>query len=139
MPALDRASLLVEVYGTNRQLIAPAGGLLITLRDGYQKQLHRDFHKSAKVLFEVPFRNNLADALTVIAWRESFVQAGCYPVQLESTTNDPAPLQLMLLPEQCAYDFSRAASPSLDWLTPGSFTSEAYAELAQQTEVSDDT
>jgi hypothetical protein len=139
MPALDRASLLIEVYGTNRQLISPAGGLLITLRDGYQKQLHCEFHKSAKVLFEVPFRNNFADAFTVIAWGESFLQAGCHPIQVAPAKNDPAPVQLMLLPAQCSYDFGKASSPSLDWLVPKTFAPAVYAELVQQAQVNDDT
>src|SRR5262245_7524222 len=137
MTTSDRASLPVQVYGTNRQLIQSSQGVLITLRDGYQKQLHREFHKSANVVFNVPYRNSLADKFTVMAWADGFMQSGRLGIPLERDTGDPRPVKLMLLQGACRYDFADAfldrleSQRGFDWLT-GSFTRESYGDLATQ-------
>lgn len=144
MPAPDRASLPVQVYGTNRQLLQASGGVLITLRDGYQKQLHREFHKSSNVVFNVPFRNSFADKFTVVAWSDGFMQSGRIAVPLEQDEPDPHPVKLMLLPGACQYDFADARPEKLallaeyKWLT-GSFTDEGYASVVGQSSVNGET
>jgi len=138
----DRASLPVQVLGTNRQLLQSSKGVLITLRDGYQKELHREFHKSSNVVFNVPFRNSFADKFTVVAWSEGFMQSGRMAIPLDPLSADPTPVKLMLLPGACRYDFTAARADKLtqefDWLTK-SFTETAYGELVGQSDVNGET
>jgi hypothetical protein len=144
MRALDRALLPVQVYGTNGQLLQAPGGVLITLRDGYQKELHREFHKSSNVVFNVPFRNSFADKFTVVAWAKGFMQSGRIAVPLEPGRADPRPVKLMLLPGPCQYDFTAASAerlaslPGYKWLTD-SFTAEGYESLVGQSSVNGET
>jgi len=114
MPNTDdrKASLLVRVFNGARQPFVSTTKLLITLRDGYQKQMHRDYHKGPQIRFEeLPFSNNLADNYTVIAYAKGYQQAGFTPVKLSATVERV--VDLMLLPKKPKFEFQYPTLASL--------------------------
>ena len=97
------AHLLIRVFNGARQLIDQDVNLLITIRDGYQKELYRNYYHGPRIRFPVPFSNNLADNCTVIVYADGYKQAGFTPVKVSLTVERV--LDLMLLPERAAFTF----------------------------------
>lgn len=62
------AKLLLRVFDGTRQPASADLNLLVTLRDGNQKQIHRDYHLGPNIEFDVPFYNNFGDRYAVIVW-----------------------------------------------------------------------
>ena len=131
----SKALLGVQIYdGARRQLTKPVDQILVTLRNGYQKVLHRRSHASPEIDFSVPFRNSLADRFTVLAWQDGAHQSGFYPITVSPEKRRD--VKLMLVPENPLYDFGRASWQALEqnaylygWIT-GSFREKDYAAIA---------
>ncbi len=81
-PAVDpgKSLLTLNVFDGTRQLIAPKTSLLVTITDGAQLQLYRDSVSSPTNTFSLPFYNNFADNYSVVAYADSYEQAGFQPV-----------------------------------------------------------
>jgi len=112
----EKASLLVRVFNGARQLIDPTVNLLITIRDGDQKELYRDYYHGPKVRFPVPFSNNLADKCTVIVYADGYKQAGFMPVKVSLTVERV--VDLMLLPEHAKINFDYPSLAALNQTNP---------------------
>lgn len=80
--------------------------ILVTVRDGAQNQLFRDFLKSSSVTLELPFHNNFADDYSIVAFANGHEQAGFQPVHIGP--NAPSRLDLMLLPKDATFHFAGA-------------------------------
>src|SRR5437870_13685916 len=91
-----KARLLIRVFNGARKPIDPSVNLLITLRDGFQNQVFRDYKKGSPIEFGVPFHNNLQDNYTVIVSAKGYRDAGFTPVKVSQTVQQV--VDLMLIP-----------------------------------------
>src|SRR5260370_40133526 len=91
----DTANLQLRVFDGTRQPISPEVNILVTLRDGNQKQIYRDYQHGPVIAFEVPFYNNLGDNYAVIAYADGFEQADFVPLHVSPQLTQT--LDVMLL------------------------------------------
>lgn len=107
-PAVDPGTGLVTVtvFDGTRQPMPQDAQILLTVNDGAQNQLFRDFVKNSSVTFELPFHNNFADNYSIIASANGHEQAGFQPLRIGP--NAPAQLDLMLLPSDATFHFAGA-------------------------------
>jgi hypothetical protein len=80
--------------------------VFVTIINGRQKQLQRDFFKASSISFDVPFENGPADFYDVIVFADKHVQAGFAPVHVSDDV--PYVLDLMLLPKKNKFNFDDA-------------------------------
>lgn len=102
----EQAQIQLNVFDGTRQPFRGSVGLLVTLRDGFQKVVHRKTHKAASIKFDVDFFNNLGDSYAVIVSAKGHKQAGFHPVKV--TPMIPQTVDLMLLPENSRFNFAEA-------------------------------
>lgn len=107
----ETAKLLLNIFDGTRQPIDSDVNILITLRDGNQKQVYQGFQHGPSLEFIVPFYNNLGDDYAVIVSADHYQQAGFHPIHVSKET--PQTLDLMLLPKHTSFDFSRATWDAL--------------------------
>ena len=100
-------ALTVGLFSGTRQAFPATERVLITLRDGNQKQVFRDYvNGSSFRMTGLPFHNNFADNYTVVAWAKGYQQAGFTPVKVTPVL--PGSVDLMLLSEDAGFNFSQA-------------------------------
>jgi len=92
--------------GARKPFTIKGDGVLVTLINGRQRQLLRDFFKFSSIPFDVPFENGLADFYDVIVFADRHVQAGFAPVHVSDDV--PYVLDLMLLPKKSKFNFDEA-------------------------------
>jgi hypothetical protein len=120
--------LQVRIFDGNRQRFAAPADFLITIFDGNQKQIHRDFHKENVLDFDCPFYDNLGDLYSVTAWCDGHRQAGFLPVKLSNEA--PTTLDIMLVADDPGFSFvdARWASVLARFAFLGSDTDAATAQ-----------
>ncbi|MCC7176461.1 MAG: hypothetical protein IT159_14810 [Bryobacterales bacterium] len=100
-------SIRISLFSGNRTAFEATDGVLITLRDGNQKQIYRHYVRNPVcTISNLPFHDNFADNYTVLAWAKGYRQAGFTPVKV--TRELPASVDLMLLGEDAGFNFSQA-------------------------------
>jgi prepilin-type processing-associated H-X9-DG protein len=105
--AAQGCTVTVAVYDGARKLMPAGTEVLYTIRDGNQKTIIRDYHRSSQMSFtSLPFYNNFGDNYSVIAWADGHVQAGFTPVRVSPYT--PQRVDLMLLRKDATYHFGGA-------------------------------
>ena len=129
----------VNVFDGKRQAIPQGTQILLTVRDGAQNQLFRDFVGGPRVKLELPFHNNFADSYSIVAFVDGHEQAGFQPVAI--SPNAPGQLDLMLLPKNGTFHFAGAQwadvvakRPVLARVFAASVTSaagDAYSEILE--------
>jgi hypothetical protein len=132
MPELT-CSLKVSLFDGSRQALNASIEPLITIRDGNQKQVFRDFVKQSSCVFsDLPFSNNFGDNYTVVAWASGFEQAGFTPVPVSPT--QPGHVDIMLLKQSAGFNFNHARWTVLDTSAPTAkgLLSAGVAEEAAQ-------
>jgi hypothetical protein len=102
---MNTGKLVVSLFDGEAKPLAAAEPL-ITLRDGFGRQVHRDFHKRPNVEFTIPIAENAADRYSVVAWVPNCRQAGFTPLQVRAGVDDS--LDLMLVPNRCHFNFANA-------------------------------
>src|SRR5580704_9790213 len=102
----DTGIVTVNVFNGARQPMPRGTQILLTVRDGAQNQLFRDFVDGPSMKLELPFHNNFADNYTIIAFAKGYEQAGFQPVTIGP--NAPDELDLMLLPKDGSFHFAGA-------------------------------
>lgn len=131
---LKPCAISIGLFSGTRQQFPSGEKVLLTVRDGNQQQVFRDYiNKPSFKLSGLPFHNNFGDNYTVVAWAKGHVQAGFTP--LKATPAMPAALDLMLLREDARFNFSEARWGALrknpryaTLLTAGSASLEAARE-----------
>jgi hypothetical protein len=121
----------VSVFSGARRPFPSGKEVLLTVRDGNQQQIFRDYVKKPNfALTGLPFYNNFGDNYTVVAWAKDHAQAGFTPVKV--TPDMPASLDVMLVREEAGFNFSEARWGSIrrnpryaTLLTAGSASLEA--------------
>jgi hypothetical protein len=136
---LDTGFVSVNVFDGTRQPIAQGKQILLTVRDGAQNQLFRNFIGGPGVKLELPFHNNFSDNYSIVAFTDGYEQAGFQPVAI--SPNAPVQLDLMLLPKNGAFSFAEARwtdiltrKPLLGQIFAASVTGDAgdaYAQLME--------
>jgi hypothetical protein len=106
MPAQQTGAITLNFYSGRREPLT-GKSVLLTVRDGNQRQVHRRHHKSSTVTLKgLTYFNNFGDNYTVIASAKGHRQAGFTPVVLHPQVTAVA--HLMLLSTDAAYDFHEA-------------------------------
>jgi hypothetical protein len=103
----EKARLVLNVFNGARQPISPDVNILVTLRDGTSKEIHRAHHHGPSIPFSVPFYNGLGDNYTVIAFADHYQQVGFHPVKVRKDSEQQ--IDLMLLPSRTRFDFTDAS------------------------------
>ena len=135
----DTGLVTVNVFDGTRQAMPVGTQILLTVRDGAQNQLLRNYVNGPSVKLELPFHNNFADDYSIVAFADGYEQAGFQPVAIGP--NAPGQLDLMLLPKNGDFHFTGARwtdivsrKPLLGQIIAASLTgaaSDAYAELME--------
>jgi hypothetical protein len=107
-PAVDPGTgfVTVNVFDGTRQAMPAGTQILLTVRDGAQNQLFRDFVNGPSVKLELPFHNNFADNYSIVTFADGYEQAGFQPVTIGP--NAPGQLDLMLLSKDGTFHFAGA-------------------------------
>ncbi len=98
--------LSVNVFDGTRQLMKQGTSILLTINDGANNQLFRDFVKGPNIRLNLPFHDNFADNYGVVAFADGYQQSGFRPVPV--TPKAPAQLDLMLLAKDGTFHFAQA-------------------------------
>src|SRR3954468_8183114 len=105
-PQMSGGSIVVNVFDATRKPFAD-GPVLLTVRDGNQNQIFREYYRSSKVAFtELPVFHNFGDNYAVIASTSGFRDTGFYPVKIGAGQTQI--VDLMLVPDSSNFNFFRA-------------------------------
>jgi hypothetical protein len=117
-PAVDPTIGLVtvNVFDGTRQPMPKGPQILLTVHDGTQNQLFRNFVNAPSITLALPFHNNFADNYSIVAFADGYEQAGFQPVAIGP--NAPCQLDLMLLPKNGDFHFAGARWTDIQALKP---------------------
>lgn len=107
-PAVDPnvGTVTVNLFDGRRQPMPQTPQALMTIIDGAQNQLFRDYVSGPNVKFDLPFHDNFSDNYSIVASATGYEQAGYQPVSIGP--NAPAQIDLMLLPHNGSFHFANA-------------------------------
>jgi hypothetical protein len=115
-PSAQSARIQLNVFDGTRQIIPGSVDLLVTIIDGNQKQLFRDYLRGPSIDIDVPFYDNLFDRYTVVVSASGYRQAGFQPVHVSKTVAHP--VDVMLIPSDAHFNFRDANWRSLQQSHP---------------------
>lgn len=113
---LSAVNAEVAVFDGTRQPFSSGTQFGITIIDGNQRQISRNFYNEPNVRFQLPVHDNLADNCTIVAWANGYKQAGFAPVHI--TAHALQLVNLMLIPENNQFNFAAAQWPKLKAARP---------------------
>jgi hypothetical protein len=98
---------MVSVFDGTRNLYQDAGEILITVRDGNQETVSREYHETPSVEFPgLQVFGNAGDNYTILAWADGYKDAGVFPVKIAANT--VRIVDLMLIPKSNQLNFAQA-------------------------------
>ncbi|HET6206149.1 MAG TPA: hypothetical protein VFD98_05025 [Terracidiphilus sp.] len=100
------SKLELRIFDGSRQLFSAPANFLVTIIDGNQKQLYRDFIQSNTKSLDLPFYDNFGDNYRVIVSTDDHKQAGFFPVVLSNKYLRT--LDIMLVPNDPGFSFVNA-------------------------------
>jgi hypothetical protein len=100
------SKLELRIFDGSRQPFSAPANFLVTIFDGNQKQLFRDYIQSNTKLFDLPFYDNFGDNYRVIVSTDNYQQAGFVPVVLSNQYTRT--LDIMLIPDDRGFSFVNA-------------------------------
>jgi hypothetical protein len=100
------SKLNLRIFDGTRNPFAAQAQFLITVTDGNQKQLVRDYFSAPTQAFDLPFYDNFGDLYSVVVWADGYRQVGFAPVKLCDST--PVTLDLMLIAKNPGFSFVNA-------------------------------
>ena len=102
------STLRLRIFDGTRQPFPLPAQFLVTITDGNQKQLRRDFYSANDLSFnDLPFYNNFGDNYSVLVSLDGYKQAGFTPVKLSDTFLTT--LDIMLIPNSPELQLHRRA------------------------------
>jgi hypothetical protein len=104
--AEEKARLLLNIFDGARRPIDSDINVLVTLREGNQKEVYRKHQHGPSLAFNVLFYNNFGDNYAAIVWAKHYQQAGFHPIHVRKDVAQT--LDLMPLPKSTRFDFSAA-------------------------------
>src|SRR5262245_16438130 len=99
-------SLTLRIFDGTRVPL-PQPDVLVSLWDGYQRQVHWNYHKASEIQFTIPLVNNFADNYRIVASARGYAYAGQSAIPLGA---GPSEIDLMLLPKKPRLDFDPLAT-----------------------------
>jgi hypothetical protein len=99
-------TIIINTYSGTREPIPAGTRLLVTVINGHQKTIFRDFHESWRLILQVPYDDNFGDMYSVLVWADGYSQAGFHPVTV--IPGVPVQIDLMLLRLNAGFHFERA-------------------------------
>src|ERR1700730_8557341 len=103
--ATDTSRLQVNIFDGTRQPIQPGVRILMTIFDGNNNQIVREYYPSGQA-FQVPFYDNSGDDYRVLAFADGYSQAGFVPVKCSPQA--PQSVDIMLLRRDPSFNFADA-------------------------------
>ena len=100
------SKLELRIFDGSRQPFSAPANFLVTIVDGNQKQLFRDYIQSNSKEFDLPFYDNFGDNYRVIVSADNYQQAGFVPVVLSNQYSRK--LDVMLIPNDPGFSFVNA-------------------------------
>ncbi len=100
------SKLELRIFDGSRQLFSTPAKFLVTITDGNQKQLFRDYIESNDTPFDLPFYDNFGDDYSVVVFADGYQQAGFMPVVLSDKFNKI--LDIMLIANDPGFSFVNA-------------------------------
>ena len=120
--AVGRA--MINMFDGTRALYSDSANLLVSVIDGNQHVLSRDFHDQPSILFtDLPISDNFADNYSILAAADGYKDAGFFPVKMAA--NVLQTVNLMLLPDSNEFNFAGAS-----WSILGANRPDVQALLA---------
>jgi len=110
------SQLQLRIFDGTRQLFAAPAQFLVTITDGYQTQLVRNYYTDNEISFDLPFYDNFGDKYTVLVWADGYKQAGFMPVMLSDQYTKI--LDIMLIPDDPGFSFVDARWDAANALHP---------------------
>jgi hypothetical protein len=101
---------MVSVFDGTRKPISAGTQVLLTVIDGNQKQIVRDYYPVPKK-FDLPIYDNFGDNYTVLASAKGYKDAGFTPIKMVAGTVQS--IDLMLMPNDATFNFRDALWPTL--------------------------
>jgi hypothetical protein len=105
------SKLQLRIFDGARQLFSPALPFLVTIIDGHQNQLFRNYIQANQWLFDLPYYGNDGDKYAIVVWAKGFKQAGFMPVTLSD--NYVRILDIMLISDDPGFSFAGATWPAV--------------------------
>lgn len=105
-PGEPMSKLRLQIFDGSRQLFSPVVPFLVTIIDGNNKQLFRNYIQANQSDFDLPFYDNDGDNYSVVVWANGFKQAGFMPVPLSN--GYMRPLDIMLISDSPGFNFAGA-------------------------------
>ena len=132
------SNLRLRIFDGTRQPFPLPAQFLVTITDGNQQQLRREYYPANDLLFEaLPFYDNFGDNYSVLVFCDGCKQAGFTPVTLSDAFLTT--LDIMLIPNQPNYNFAEglwpAASAAYPFLAVGADAAageQRYDDLMEQ-------
>ncbi len=101
---MSTTDIVLNVVDGRRQPFDPRADVLVTARDGTNRDAFRAFRKGGRITVpQLTLRDNFADAYTVLVATKHHRDAGFTPVNLSPTRVET--LDLMLLRREAAFEF----------------------------------
>ncbi len=108
---MPTSTLNLRIYDGAQQLFPMGSNILITVTDGNQKQILRQYCTAGQITLNgLPFYDNFGDNYAVLAYVDGYKQAGYAPVKLAPSA--PVTLDLILVPSSPVFNFA-----GLSWET----------------------
>jgi hypothetical protein len=127
--------LTLHIYDTHRKPFR-ASNILVTLTDGYGRQMHRGYHDANVITFDIALADNLRDFYAVNVAADDRRDSGFMPVHV--TADNPQEVFVMLSPKDPRLQFPGRLSdistpkPNLHVLLQASGMTDAeYQDLVQ--------
>jgi hypothetical protein len=114
--AVPGTRIRISVFDSTKELFPDPADILVTVRDGEQRQILREFVNAASLSVPVPVQGNLADNYAVLASAKGHKQAGFYPVKVSSGKDQQ--VDIMLVPKRSQFNFAKATWKALDQSWP---------------------
>src|SRR5258708_25087606 len=98
---------MVNMFDGTRNLYSDDAPILVTVRDGNQKEQSAKFHDDPSVFFTgLPLFNNFGDDYAFLAAADGYKDAGFFPVKLAA--NVDLIIDLMLISKSNSFNFAQA-------------------------------
>jgi hypothetical protein len=107
---------MISVFDGTRKPIAAGAQVLLTVMDGNQKQIVRDYFTVPRKFDGLPVYNNYGDNYTVLASATGYKDAGFTPIKMLAGTVQS--VDLMLVPNNGDFNFRDALWPTLQQTHP---------------------
>jgi hypothetical protein len=106
-------AIVVRIFDGSREAFPSPKDILLTIKDGDQRQIVRDFIDSSSVKTPVIPTGTSADNYTVIAFAKGYKQAGFFPVKIRPLSTQIVDIMLVPPARRSQFNFARSTWTAL--------------------------